>query len=108
MISIADAKRIILDSCKSCGHEVKLLADALNFHLAEELTTKFPIPRFDNSAVDGFAVQSRDTIAATTDEPVRLQIIGTVHTGAATTFSLRVGKLRVYLQVRQFRKVLTQ
>ena len=92
MISIADAKRIILDSCKSCGHEVKLLADALNFHLAEELTTKFPIPRFDNSAVDGFAVQSRDTIAATTDEPVRLQIIGTVHTGAATTFSLKSGQ----------------
>ncbi|MCB9367302.1 MAG: molybdopterin molybdotransferase MoeA [Calditrichaeota bacterium] len=92
MISLAEAKGIILNSCKNSGHEVRLLADALNYHLAEELTAKFPIPRFDNSAVDGFAVQSRDTIAATTNTPAKLQIAGTVHTGEATTFSLKSGQ----------------
>lgn len=92
MISIADAKRIILESCAHGGHEVRLLADSMNFYLAEDLTTKFPIPRFDNSAVDGFAVKSQDTISATKDAPSQLQIAGTVHTGEATKSSLKTGQ----------------
>lgn len=47
--------------------------------LAEDLVALVPVPPFDNSAMDGFAVRSADTAGG----PVRLRVVGDVPAGAA-------------------------
>ena len=42
-----------------------------------------PVPPFDNSAMDGFAVRAADVAGATDDQPVRLEVVDTVAAGAA-------------------------
>lgn len=50
------------------------LVSALNRVLAEDITAKVDLPRFDRSAVDGYAVRAEDTIAATQFKPRTLQL----------------------------------
>src|SRR5206468_8518255 len=46
------------------------LLDAQGLLLAEDVRAEFPLPSFDNSAMDGYAVRAVDTRDATADEPV--------------------------------------
>ena len=50
------------------------LPEALNRVLAEDITAKEDLPRFDRSAVDGFALKSKDTIGASQFNPVFFQL----------------------------------
>jgi molybdopterin molybdotransferase len=43
--------------------------------LAEEIVSDIDIPPFDNSAMDGFAVRSQDTLGASPQNPVRLKVL---------------------------------
>lgn len=44
-------------------------ADALNRVLAEDITAKADLPRFDRAAMDGYAVRAEDTFGATQYKP---------------------------------------
>jgi len=44
--------------------------------LAEDVTAAWPLPPFDNSAMDGYAVHAADTAAATPERPVTLPVRG--------------------------------
>ncbi len=57
------------------------LEKALGRVLARDLTSPENVPGFDNSAMDGFAVRSADTAAASPAFPVRLGIIGSTAAG---------------------------
>ena len=46
------------------------LGDALGLVLAEDVTAASPLPSFDNSAMDGYAVRVEDVAAAAQDHPV--------------------------------------
>jgi molybdopterin molybdotransferase len=50
------------------------LQDALGRILAEDLVAKESLPRFDKSAMDGYAVKSLDTNGASQSKPVTLQL----------------------------------
>lgn len=50
------------------------LHSALSRVLAEDIISKEDIPRFDRSAVDGYAVKAEDTIGASLFKPKNLQI----------------------------------
>jgi molybdopterin molybdotransferase len=52
------------------------LADAFFRTIAEQVKTPEPLPRFTNSAMDGFAVRWTDLRATTPDKPVELLIVG--------------------------------
>jgi molybdopterin molybdotransferase len=67
------------------------LEDALGYVLAEAVLASMPLPRFDNSAMDGFAVRFRDTTEATAHRPVSLQIDDTVFAGDSPARLLRAG-----------------
>lgn len=58
------------------------LNKALNRVLATDIIAKEDLPRFDKSAVDGYAVQSQDTTGATQFKPVTLQITESEEIGA--------------------------
>ena len=53
---------------------VTSLGSALNRILAEDVVAKENLPRFDRSAVDGYAVKAEDTFEASQFKPKVLQI----------------------------------
>ena len=57
------------------------LEDADGGVLAEDITAQWPLPPFDNSAMDGYAVRAADVAAATTDAPVTLPVTGEIAAG---------------------------
>ena len=58
------------------GSEAVPLLEASGRWLAEPVRAAFVLPRFDNSAMDGFAVRCEDVAGATEDAPVVLPIAG--------------------------------
>jgi molybdopterin molybdotransferase len=58
------------------------LNKALNRVLAADLTAKDDLPRFDKSAVDGYALKAADTTGATQFKPVTLQLTDAEQVGA--------------------------
>jgi molybdopterin molybdotransferase len=61
--------------------EVGLL-EALGLVLAADLVTAEALPRWDNSAMDGYAVRSGDVASARADAPVRLRVVADLAAGA--------------------------
>jgi molybdopterin molybdotransferase len=72
----------VLDGIGSIDPIELTLLDAQGLLIAEDVRTDFPLPSFDNSAMDGYAVRATDTRDATTDKPVVLQVVGDVAAGA--------------------------
>ena len=58
------------------------LSEALHRVLAAGLTAKEDLPRFDKSAVDGYALKAEDTTSATQFKPVPFQITEAEEVGA--------------------------
>jgi molybdopterin molybdotransferase len=81
MISIDEALERILSYVEVLPAEEKPLIDALGQVLAEHVDSSFEIPPLDNTAMDGYAVRARDTVGATPDDPVMLDVIGEVAAG---------------------------
>jgi molybdopterin molybdotransferase len=67
------------------------LEDADGGVLAEDITAQWPLPPFDNSAMDGYAVLAADTAAATADAPVTLPVAGEVAAGDTREHRLAAG-----------------
>jgi molybdopterin molybdotransferase len=73
---VDDALRTWLDflQVKRCKEVTVLLYKALNRVLAEDIIAKEDLPRFDRSAVDGYALKSEDTSGASQFKPAFFQI----------------------------------
>src|SRR5919206_1210358 len=63
LISHHEAVRLVLENTPRLPGVYALLKDARGLALAEDLRARFDSPPFDNSAVDGYALRSRDAIA---------------------------------------------
>jgi molybdopterin molybdotransferase len=59
--------------------------------LAADVTASVPLPSFDNSAMDGYAVRASDLAAATEDRPVRLPVRGEIAAGDTGTYQVDDG-----------------
>ena len=57
------------------------LLDAQGCVLAEDVSAPWPLPPFDNSAMDGYAVRAADVAGATRDRPITLRVIDDVPAG---------------------------
>ena len=57
------------------------LTDAHGLVLAEDVAASHPLPSFDNSAMDGYAVRVQDVASASQDSPVTLPVVGEVAAG---------------------------
>jgi molybdopterin molybdotransferase len=67
------------------------LLDAQGLLLAENVVTEVPLPGFDNSAMDGYAVRAVDTRAASPDNPVQLPVTGDVVAGSKSRSGMGPG-----------------
>jgi molybdopterin molybdotransferase len=67
------------------------LADAHGCILAEDVTATFPLPPFDNAAVDGYAARSEDIRGASMASPTILPVVGDVAAGSTTPYTVQPG-----------------
>lgn len=67
------------------------LADSLGHALAQEIRARDPIPLFDSSSVDGFAVRVLDLSTASGEKAVRLSLQGARWAGIGRPQSLKPG-----------------
>jgi len=59
--------------------------------LAADLAAAWPLPPFDNSAMDGYAVIAADTAQASADAPVRLPVRGEIAAGVTAAYHVSRG-----------------
>src|SRR5690606_13308771 len=74
------------------GPAVRLpLEQAIGLVLAQDVRSPVDLPRFDNSAMDGYAVRAEDVAAADPEEPLLLPVLGDIPAGAGEPRRLRPG-----------------
>jgi molybdopterin molybdotransferase len=83
MIRFNAALKIILGSVETIASENLRLTSALGRVLAEDIYAGSAIPGFDNSAMDGFAVKSSDTLGASKDRARILEVVEDIKAGGA-------------------------
>lgn len=81
LTEIDDARRMILQRAGALEHEPVGLSHALGRVLAVDVDSAGPVPPFDSSAMDGFALRSVDVPGAGPRTPVALRIAGESRAG---------------------------
>ncbi|HEY8755542.1 MAG TPA: gephyrin-like molybdotransferase Glp [Candidatus Dormibacteraeota bacterium] len=81
LVSVDDARHLLLDGLHVLASEEVDLADALGRVLASDIRALTDLPGTDNSAMDGYAVVAADVAAATSASPVRLPLGGEARAG---------------------------
>jgi molybdopterin molybdotransferase len=81
----------ILDAIGTIEPIELTLLDAQGLLLAEDISASFPLPSFDNSAMDGYAVRAIDTRDASPEHPAQLQVVGDIAAGAKSRSGMGPG-----------------
>jgi molybdopterin molybdotransferase len=81
MRSVSDHLAAVLDAITSIDPIQQALLDAQGLLLAEQIVTDRPLPAFDNSAMDGYAIRAVDVRDAAPGQPVILPVVGDVAAG---------------------------
>ena len=68
------------------------VSSALGRVLAEDIVAPHPLPDFQRTTVDGYAVRARDTFGASDSLPAYLTLIGEVPMGDTPSFELSAGQ----------------
>ncbi len=88
MIPLSEATEYVLSGCPPAPPAPTPIDEALDLVLAADVAATGPIPPFDNTAMDGFAVRADDV----TDAPVELEVAGTIAAGDAPRFEVGAGQ----------------
>jgi molybdopterin molybdotransferase len=91
MLSAFEARKAVLETVPVLSTESVDLHGALHRALAVEIIADVDIPPFDNSAMDGFALRSADTISASISQPVKLKLVGEARAGDVRPETLKPG-----------------
>ncbi len=82
----------ILGDITPLGHETVPLASSLNRIIAEDIISPINLPPFDNSAMDGYAIQAADSQRASPAHPIALNVVMDIMAGSAPTGQLGTGQ----------------
>jgi molybdopterin molybdotransferase len=91
MQSVDSYRDEIIAALTPLAAEEIALADADGAVLAADVTAGWPLPGFDNSAMDGYAVIAADVTSASADHPVSLPVDAEVAAGDTTSRMLAPG-----------------
>ncbi|MGI8855927.1 MAG: molybdopterin molybdotransferase MoeA [Thermomicrobiales bacterium] len=91
-LSISEAQARILARIRRGATEAVGLDAALGRILAADVGASRDLPPFTNSAMDGYAVRSADTAAASTSAPIYLDVIGVQAAGDIGSIGLAPGQ----------------
>src|SRR5687767_14719926 len=67
------------------------ILDAVGLNVCEDIVSTIDLPRFDDSAMDGYAVRAEDVAEASQDAPLSLPVVGEIAAGKAATHRLSPG-----------------
>jgi molybdopterin molybdotransferase len=81
MLSVDEARRRVLEAMTPLPVEELPIAEARGLVLSETLLAPHPLPRWDNSAMDGYALRGDEGATASADSPLVLEVIGEVRAG---------------------------
>lgn len=90
-LPVEEARARVLDAVEPLPVVETRVADALGLVLADDLRAPHPLPRFDNSAMDGYALRGADAHAASERSPVVLELVGEVRAGSPGAVDVRPG-----------------
>ncbi len=97
MLSVTDARSLIVGAVQPLAPCPLSLAEALDAALAVDVESPLNLPLWDNSAMDGYAVRSADIAGATENNPIHLRVLTTIAAGAAATAPLEAqGCVRIF------------
>lgn len=82
----------ILERFECLPPETLPLPETLNRVLAEDLISDIQLPPFDNSAMDGFAIQAADSHNASNETPVTLKLVMDIPAGVFPQQKLEAGQ----------------
>ncbi len=93
LVELDDARTAILSAVRPLEHEsVALGTGAIGRVLGEDVVATHPVPAFDNSAMDGFAVRAPDLAGAAPSSPVKLRVVGESRAGHPAPVALETGQ----------------
>jgi molybdopterin molybdotransferase len=83
VIPLDEAQAEVVAACTPKPPQSISVADAIGLVLAEPVTAADNVPPFANTAMDGYAVRAADIAGATSAQPAKLEVIGTLAAGQA-------------------------
>ena len=92
MISIDEALQVILPTIRVLGLERLSIVNGLGRVLGEDIYAPYPIPPWDNSAMDGYAVVHEDIKDASRENPAVLTVIADLPAGYTSEKELARGE----------------
>lgn len=92
-IQLEEAETILYQSLKPIEKEESSLMESMDRILAEPLVSALDQPPFPRSAMDGYAVRSADTKAATMESVRKLKVVGQVFAGMTFHRTLQEGEV---------------
>jgi len=91
LLSVEAAREAVLAGVEPVGTEQVAVTGALGRIVAVPIVARISLPPWPNSAMDGYAIRSGDTTAATEEAPIRLEVTGDVRAGVAPAVTVRPG-----------------
>ena len=91
MRSVEEHLHVVLDGVEPLAPIDHTLLDARTCVLAEDVTAPWPLPAFDNSSMDGYAVIAADLDAASDGKPTELTVVDDVPAGYRASVPVREG-----------------
>lgn len=92
LLTYAEARECVLGSVRPLPSVHTELVHACGRALHRGAMAPHALPPFDNSSMDGFALRSDDTRAATSDRPVELPVVEVIPAGSVASRPLRAGE----------------
>ncbi|MFP3044855.1 MAG: molybdopterin molybdotransferase MoeA [Thermocladium sp.] len=93
LINVDDAVRGALSKIRGLPRIVTVETwRSLHRFLARDVVSSIDVPPFDRSAVDGYAVRSRDTFGASYTNPILLRVVGSVMAGDNPSIEVKPGE----------------
>ena len=90
-IKVDEARKIILEKIKVQGTEKVSISEALGRILSEDIIARRNNPPMDNSAMDGYALKAKDIELATSENPIKLEIIEDLAAGYSPKMTIQSG-----------------
>ena len=91
-LSVREADQRVLSKAQPLDTEQVPIPEALGRALAQGVLARAPLPPWDNSAMDGYAVRGQDVTNASRQAPVVLKVVGETRAGEAAGRALCKGE----------------
>ena len=92
MLNYEDARALVFQNVKPLEKCTRPLTESQGLALSDDILAPHGIPSFDNSGVDGYAVQAQDLAQASAGNPVLLENLGYIAAGDSVNEKMYSGQ----------------